>query len=374
MTKGLWQGLVGAWALTVAGVGESSATEPVRLGVAGLTHTHVHWIFESAKRRDDFEIVGIAESDPALAERYAAQHGFDLSLVYDDLDTMLAETRPDGVTAFGTIRDHLAVVQAAAPRGIHVMVEKPLAVSLEQAQAMAELAQAHDIHLLTNYETSWYASHHEAVERVRAGEIGTLRKAVFHHGHAGPVALDINSEFLDWLIDPHWNGAGALTDFGCYGANLAVWMTDGRRPRAVTAVTQQLQPEHYPLVDDEATIVIAWDDMQAIVQASWNWPRSRKDMALYGTRGQFLAPDGARLTALPADGETGADDAERSLPVPALAAPEDDPFSWFSAVIRGDLEPAPWSPGALDNNLLVMEILQSAMDSAARGETVVLEP
>ncbi len=367
MTARFWPLVLLAWALVL--VGTAKAEEPVRLGIAGLTHTHVHWAFESAKRRDDFELVGIAEPNRELAERYARQHGFDRALVYDSLDTMLDAARPEGVTAFGTIRDHLALVEAAAPRGIHVMVEKPLAVNLEHARAMARLAETHGIHLLTNYETSWYPSHHAAHAMLEAGDIGALRKAVFHHGHPGPKALGINREFLDWLVDPYWNGAGALTDFGCYGANLAVWLTGGRRPVSVTAVLQQLQPDLYPAVDDEATVVIAWEDAQAIVQASWNWPVSRKDMELYGTAGQLLAPDGERLLI-----RRGDEDAGGPAPVATLQAPHDDPFSWFAAVIRGATEVAPWSPGALDNNLLVMEILQAAMDSAERGETVRLDP
>jgi predicted dehydrogenase len=367
MTRWLRPWILGA--ATLALNATALAGEPVRLGVAGLTHTHVHWIFESAKRRDDFEIVGIAEPDRGLAERYARQHGFDLSLVHDSLEAMLDATQPDGVTAFGTIRDHLAVVEAAAPRGVHVMVEKPLAVSLDHARTMANLAKRHGIQLLTNYETSWYPSHHAARDLVAAGALGDLRKMVFHHGHAGPVALDINREFLDWLIDPYWNGAGALTDFGCYGANLAVWLMAGRRPVSVTAVTQQLQPARYPEVEDEATVVIAWEDAQAIVQASWNWPVSRKDMELYGTRGQLMAPNGDALHVRRNDDDPGS--APRVKP---LAAPGDDPFSWFASVIRGDTEVEPWSPGALDNNLLVMEILQAAMDSAKGGETVRLDP
>ena len=367
MTRWLWPWICGA--ATLALVAEAAAGEPVRLGVAGLTHTHVHWIFESAKHREDFEIVGIAEPDRDLAERYARQHGFDMKLVHDALESMLDAAKPDGVTAFGTIRDHLAVVEAAAPRGIHVMVEKPLAVSLEHARSMARLAKRHGIHLLTNYETSWYPSHHEARDLVTAGTLGDLRKMVFHHGHAGPVALDINREFLDWLIDPYWNGAGALTDFGCYGANLSVWLMAGRRPVSVTAVTRQLQASLYPKVDDEATVIIAWEEAQAIVQASWNWPLSRKDMELYGTRGQLLAPDGSKLEL-----RLGDDDPGSAPPVSPLEAPGDDPFSWFASVIRGATEVPPWSPGALDNNLLVMEILQAAMDSAERGETVNLDP
>ena len=79
----------------------SSASDdgrPVRLGIVGLTHTHVHWIFES-EQREDFEIVGIVEPNRALAERYSAQHGFDLAIVHDSMQVMFDTVRPDGVTA-----------------------------------------------------------------------------------------------------------------------------------------------------------------------------------------------------------------------------------------------------------------------------------
>jgi predicted dehydrogenase len=65
-------------------------------------------------------------------------------------------------------------------------------------------------------------------------------------------------EFLQWLTDPVLNGGGALTDFGCYGADLATWFMNGETPLTVTAVTQQIKPDLYPKVDDEATIILAY--------------------------------------------------------------------------------------------------------------------
>ena len=119
-------------------------------------------------------------------------------------------------------------------------------------------------------------------ERQAAGEI---RKMVAMDGHSGPKAINVQPEFLDWLSDPVRNGAGALFDFGCYGANLMTWMMDNQRPLAVTAVTQQFQPEVYPRVDDEATILLEYPKAQGIIQASWNWPFSRKDFEVYGEHG-----------------------------------------------------------------------------------------
>jgi predicted dehydrogenase len=92
------------------------------------------------------------------------------------------------------------------------------------------------------------------------------------------------------LTDPVLNGGGALTDFGCYGADLITWLMDGQRPTAVLAFTQQIKPEVYPKVEDEATILLAYPHAQGIIQASWNWPFDRKDMEVYGRTGYVLVP------------------------------------------------------------------------------------
>ena len=109
--------------------------EPLRLGVAGLTHDHVFGLLRQADR-GDIEIVGIAESNQELARRYAERYDLDPGLLYADLETMLDAVEPDAVAAFGSVYAHRAVVEASAPRGVHVMVEKPLAVSVEHARAM----------------------------------------------------------------------------------------------------------------------------------------------------------------------------------------------------------------------------------------------
>ncbi len=96
--------------------------EPLKVGVVGLTHTHVHWIL-GREDRGDIRIVGIVEANRDLAERYAKQHGFSMSLVFTTLEEMIAVTQPTAVTAFGTIYEHLKVVEICAPLGIHVMVE-----------------------------------------------------------------------------------------------------------------------------------------------------------------------------------------------------------------------------------------------------------
>ena len=119
-------------------------------------------------------------------------------------------------------------------------------------------------------------------------------------GHPGPKEIGVQPEFLDWLGDPARNGAGALFDFGCYGANLMTWLMDDAAALSVTAVTQRFKPAIYPRVDDEASIVLEYPSAQGIVQASWNWPFNRKDFEVYGEKGLAIATGGNGLrVALP---------------------------------------------------------------------------
>ena len=343
---------------------------PLKLGVVGLTHTHVHWILGRADR-GDIKVVGIVEPNRELALRYAKQHGYSMDLVFNSMDEMIAATHPEAVAAFGTIYEHLAVVEKCAPLGIHVMVEKPMAVSLEHAKKMEALASKHKIHLLTNYETTWYPSNHKAYALLKSGEVGELRKVVIRDGHRGPKKIGVNEEFLEWLTDPKQNGGGAITDFGCYGANLMTWLVDGKRPSSVTAVTQLLQKENNPRVDDDATIILTYDNCNATIQASWDWPMGRKDMEIYGLTGAIYVDNRTQLRVRNAKGYDGYDEAFHTLE--ERAAPYDDPFAFFAGVIRGEVNMKPYDLSSLENNMLVVEILDAARLSAKTKKTIQLK-
>ncbi|HCW08514.1 MAG TPA: oxidoreductase, partial [Cytophagales bacterium] len=170
-------------------IAESSAQKsPLKVGIVGLTHSHVHGIL-GREKRGDIEIVGIAEPNRELAERYAKQYNFSMKLVYNTMEEMIAATHPEAMTAFGNIFQHLEVVEKCAPKGIHVMVEKPLAVNLDHANKMAALAKKYNIQLLTNYETTWYPSNHKAYELFNSGKIGDIRKVIISDVHLWPAQL-----------------------------------------------------------------------------------------------------------------------------------------------------------------------------------------
>lgn len=356
--------LASVWSLSLYAQND----EPVKIGIVGLTHSHVHWIF-NREDRGDIEITGIVEPNVELAQRFAKQYGFSMEMVYNTMKEMSEKTEVEAVTAFGSIYEHLAVVQTFAPLGVHVMVEKPLAVSVDHAREMEALAKEHKIHLLTNYETTWYASNQEAFKLLHQDRaIGEVRKVVVHDGHEGPKEIGVNQEFLDWLTDPVGNGGGAVIDFGCYGANLMTWLMKGEKPTAVTAVLQQFKPEIYPKVDDEATIILQYPKTQGIIQASWNWPFSRKDMEVYGESGYVIAVNDTQMRS-----RIKGDDQEQIKILEERKDPYDDPFSFFAAVIRGKVNVSEQDLSFLENNLIVVEILEAAKESAKTGKTVLLD-
>jgi predicted dehydrogenase len=341
----------------------SSAARSLRVAIAGLVHGHVSSFLAPALQRSDIQIVGIAEPDQQLARRYAEQFKLDPQLLYSDVETMLTKAQPQAVLVYTDTRDHRRIVEAAARHRIAVMMEKPLAVSLEDALAIQRAADSAKIPVLVNYETTWYPSNAAVYELVRSGALGEIRKVVIHDGHRGPKEIDVQPEFLEWLVDPVRNGAGALFDFGCYGADLMTWLMNGAVPVTVTAVTQQLKPQIYPHVDDEATIILAYPRAQAIIQASWNWPFDRKDMEVYGETGEAITVrrDGLRVR------RPGEDQAQQQTASP-LTAPYNDPISYLVAVVSGEIKPTGLS--ALDTNITVTRTLDAARESARTGKTI----
>lgn len=354
----------GAVAGPAAGWAGASQAAPFRLGMAGLVHGHAAGFLGRYRDSKEVELVGFAEPDAEVAARYARRYKLDPAKIYPSLAALLDGAKPDGVVAFTSTADHRAVVAECARRKVPVMMEKPLTVGVEDARAIERAAAEAGIPVLVNYETTWYPSNHAAAALARSKALGEIRKVVIHDGHRGPMEIGCQAEFLDWLTDPARNGAGALFDFGCYGANLMTWLMDDARPTSVTAVTQQIKPEVYPRVDDEATIVLRYPRAQAIIQASWNWPFDRKDMEIYGRTGQAITvgQDKVRVRL--------AGQAEQTQPSPALPAPEDDFLRYFVAVARGQARPGGLS--SLPNNLIVVEILDAARRSAATGQAVRL--
>ncbi|RZL38273.1 MAG: Gfo/Idh/MocA family oxidoreductase [Pedobacter sp.] len=346
---------------------KSDAQSKLNVAIAGLNHDHIFLIMNSYQK-GEVNIIGIAEPNAELIERFKNRYKLSDSLFFPDIKTLLAKRKPDAVLAYNAISDHLAVVEAAAPLGISVMVEKPLAVSVKQAERMVELATRYKIHLLTNYETTWYPSNQEAFLNIKEqNRIGDIRKMIVHDGHQGPKEIGVSKEFLTWLTDPEMNGAGALVDFGCYGANLMTWLMNGKAPISVSAITHQIKPEIYPKVDDDATILLEYPDATGIIEASWNWPFSIKDMEVFGKTGYIQAVNDNSLRVK----ENGKSEYKIYKAQP-LAPKYSSSLAYLSAVLKNEIQPLN-DLSSLQNNLVVVKILEAAKLSAKTGKKVLIK-
>ncbi|HEY6991735.1 MAG TPA: Gfo/Idh/MocA family oxidoreductase [Bryobacteraceae bacterium] len=354
---------------TTLGAAVSAVSQPAssfQIGVVGLVHGHVAGFFNTALKRPDVRIIGIAEPDRKLFDKYAARYHLDPALYFSSLAEMLSKAHPPAVVLYTSTLDHRSAVEECARSGVHVMMEKPLAVSYRDALSMAEAARKGNIRVLVNYETTWYASNKAAYDLLKNGSLGDLRRVVVHDGHQGPKEIGVQPEFFHWLTDPKLNGAGALFDFGCYGADLATWLSNGKLPGAVTAVTQQIKPDIYPRVDDEANIVLEYPKAVAILQASWNWPFDRKDMEVYGRVGYVKTIRRDKI-----DVRLENEKQSHVMSPEPLYAPYDDSLHYFAAVIAGEVKDE-HSLSSLDTNVLVTEILDAARRSAKEGRTIRL--
>ncbi len=343
--------------------------QPLRVAIAGLNHGHVTGFLRAAEARPaEIAIVAIWDPSPTLLTKYAKSNHIPENRLFTDLSKMLDSVMPEAVATFTDTFAHKQVVEAAAPRHIPVMMEKPLATNNLHARAIQQASEKYETPVFVNYETTWYRSHGEIwnlLHNQKAG--GPIRRMVAMDGHQGPREINVQPEFFSWLNDPAKNGAGALFDFGCYGANLMTWLMDNQRPRRVTAITHTTKPSIYTNVDDEATILLDYPQAQGVIEASWNWPFSRKDFEVYGATGYAIATGGNNLRVRLGNAKT------EETPTPAALAPQEaDSISYLIAVVRRKLKPAGLS--SLENNVIVTEILDAARESSRTGRTITLGP
>jgi len=340
---------------------------PIHLAIVGLEHDAVGDFISRARNHQDVQLVGIVESNQTLVTRYARLLNLSTNFFDSGLEGLLARTNVEAAAVFTTTFDHRRVVETCAAHKVDVMLEKPLAVDMKDALAMAAAAKQNGIQIVVDYETSWYSSIQTAHTIVHDRHaIGDLREIMVVAGNQGPKEAGCSDAFLNWLTDPVLNGGGALTDFGCYGTDLITWFMDGQRPTSVFAVAQHIKPEIYPQVEDEATIIVTYPHSQGIIQASWDLPFDERSVKIYGNTGYVIAPRMDLLRIRLADTE----ESNLELPVHPNSDPLTDDISHFAGIVRGDVKPT--GPSSLQVNLITTEILDAARKSIELGRQIVL--
>ena len=349
-----------------AAFSQSASDARTRLAIVGLDHDHVWGMLTDIAAEPQAELVAIADPRPELVAKAKARVPPTVKF-YGDYVKMLDEQKPEGVVVTTENDKHLAILRECAKRHIHYSTEKPMATSGAAAREMERLAREAHIKLMVNYWNAWVAPTHDLFHRVDGGDLGPVQKMIVQQGHQGPKEIGVSKEFEAWLYDPVKNGGGAIMDFGTYGAEWAMWLKG--RPTRAYAYTLKLKSAQHNKVDDDATILLEYPDATAVIQASWDWPRDKGQVEVYGPKGSLLAtqtelffqpPAGAKVDPRMPDGTP-----LQLQPVPHETS---NPVSYFVDCIRND-KPIE-NPVAAELNVGVVEILDAARESARTGRPV----
>src|SRR5205823_2727054 len=137
---------------------QPQSSVPLRVGIIGLVHGHVAGFLKGsalvpaggALHRSDIQIVGIVEPDRHLFDSYARELQLPSSLYFSSIDEMVSKVRPQAALIFTNTFDHTKAVEECAKRGVHVMMEKPMAISYKDALAIADAARRGNVHVLVD--------------------------------------------------------------------------------------------------------------------------------------------------------------------------------------------------------------------------------
>lgn len=338
----------------------ASAQRQYKIAVVGLVHSHVWGHLRDMVNNDPAQLVGVAETNQELVGE-AKKAGVAVNLMFSDYKKMLDQTKPDIVWSFVENNRHLEIVQACAPRKINVIFEKPLASTYKDALTIRDLARKHGIQVMTNYQMAWWPSNYVAQLQASSGAVGQVYRLRGVVGHGGPGSDGPrNKYFFDWLTDPEKNGAGALMDFGCYNALWSLWYLG--RPESVFAQVNRLQPERFPKVEDNATILLHYKNAEGIFEGSWDLPRSFQDLEVFGRQGVLYMQNGK------VELRKGRD--VKELPIEPLPAERSRPIANMVEVLKSGKSVE--GLVAVDINVGVNEIIDAAKESIRTGKVVVL--
>ena len=345
------------------------AAQQYKIAIAGMRHGHVWLNLGAMLKGDPVKLVGAAEAAPEQREwaRNSAPAGYtygkkgpnisDESLIFTDWRKMIDQTKPDIVWAFTPTDEHVDVVRYCAPRGIHVMMEKPLAASYKQALEIQALARKHNILVMTNFGSTWSAAQYAVKAAVDSGQIGPVYRLRALTGGGG--IGDPKKTTYGWMAEPE-KGGGAMVDFGCYSVLWSLWLKG--RPESVYASVNHLKADLYPKVDDNATMILNYKDAVAILEATWDLPPApRTPSEIFGLKGSIVG----NMIRRP-----GAPQAGEAIKVDPLPPERAAPIDYIVSRIRSK-QPLD-GPSALDINVAVIEVLEAAKTSVKTGRSVKL--
>ncbi len=287
--------------------------ETVRVGVLGMTHDHIWGNLRELAESPLGTLV--AAADPNEELRVKVEQEFGCEQTFASYEEMLDSVELDAVYIFGDNLTGVELAIMAAEAGLHILVEKPMASTVEGANHMLAAARRAGVALMVNWPFAWWPQLQHAFRMAENGELGQIFQTKYRSAHAGPKELGCTPYFYNWLYDADLNGAGAMMDYCCYGAALARTVL-GQPSRVTGTLSHSLKD--YITIDDNAILVMQWPRATAISEASWTQigHLTSYHAMIYGSAGTLVVEPraGGRLLLANAEHEDGI---EVDVPAPA---------------------------------------------------------
>lgn len=349
--------------------------------IVGINFDHMHMgdLLRMVHAHSDAEIVGICDETPARMQRAIENFSIPADRVFTDYRACLEMTKPDLVILCSATAEHGLWTKRVAEYGVNLMVEKPFAGSLAEADEMIAAQQATGKLLAINWPLRWVAGYVAAKQLIDEGVIGEVIE--FHHygGNSGPLAHDADKvartptaeeKAASWFYQ-RAKGGGSLLDYAGYGATLGTWFQGGRKPIEVTCVVDE--PAGLE-VDEHSVTVCRYTNGLSKIETRWGtftdpWitqPQPRCGFNIVGTNGTIAAYDYSKKLRV----QTRASPERTKWPVNDLNPPFQNPIQYLLHVLGGgEFERGPLHP---EIARIGQQIVDSAVLSAREKRTVPL--
>jgi predicted dehydrogenase len=335
-----------------------------KIGILGLVHDHI-WIFyqNDVKEIENCEITCASDPNKDLLERATKEYGVSPESLYTSHDEMLEKEDLDAVLVFAPSNQHGVLTEKAARKGLHVMVEKPMAASLSEADRMIEAAKENNVRLMINYPIAHKPEVAGLVKMVRDGDLGHVYSFRWRMGHRGPEnSPELTDYFREWLFDPVQNGGGAMADFCTYGA--AVLTAALGRGNEVSAVVGNLVKKNQ-MAEDNGVVTVKYEGDNsaiAILEGTWSQMAPGASNCVFGEKGSVSdSPMDPWAFQVRRPGEP----AWSPIEFPRIAEDEDKAIKYFVNRIRKGI---PFEGlVAAENARAAQEIIEAAYKSVESG-------
>jgi predicted dehydrogenase len=352
--------------------------------IAGINFEHFHMgdLLRMAVNHPEVEVVGISDLEPERMAHASQKLGLPQNLSFGDYRECLEKTKPDIVILCPSASHHGEWVKKVAPYNVHIMVEKPFAATLKEADVMTA-AMPKDKTLMINWPLQWVPSHRKAYDLVAAGTIGEVLNVWHFGGNRGPLWHGADKDVKtpaqvaaekpkSWFYKKA-HGGGSLLDYLGYGTTLGTWYQGGKRPLEVTAVVDE--PEGLE-VDEHSIVVARYAHGLSKFETRWGtftdpWtiqPQPRCGFVIAGTEGTISNYDYADHVTV----QTRKRKAPYAVAAPDLKRPTQDPIQYLVHCLSTGkpLE----GPVSLPISRIGQEIVDAAVKSAQLKKTVKLAP